>query len=238
MADFKFTNSPLSYNSLRLDIVLAEKGITSYETVPADLMTGSHKTPEFLAKSPFGNVPLYEESNGLVIYESRAIARYLALKYENVGPKLLPDFKQDPKAWAAVEQALQVEAMKFEAYASSLVFQKLLAPIIGAPQDQSQIDRCHKYLHQNLDVVDGILAKQKYMAGDAYTLADINWMPQVYILFFAGEGELFSSRKNLARWWDEVSAREAWKKALKPYDDMNRAMMEGMKEKFAAAAAA
>lgn len=43
MAPFKLHTSPLSYNSLRPELVIAEKGITDFETVPVDIITGSHK---------------------------------------------------------------------------------------------------------------------------------------------------------------------------------------------------
>jgi len=39
----KIWTSPLSYNCLRPNLVLAEKDITDYEEVPADLITGKHK---------------------------------------------------------------------------------------------------------------------------------------------------------------------------------------------------
>ena len=37
-----------------------------------------NKTPEFLAKNPFGKVPLLETPEGTCIFESNAIARYIA----------------------------------------------------------------------------------------------------------------------------------------------------------------
>jgi hypothetical protein len=39
----KLWTSPLSYNSLRPELVLAEKGIEDVEIVPADIITGKHK---------------------------------------------------------------------------------------------------------------------------------------------------------------------------------------------------
>lgn len=38
----------------------------------------TNKTPEFLAKNPFGKVPLLETPDGTCIFESNAIARYVA----------------------------------------------------------------------------------------------------------------------------------------------------------------
>ena len=46
MASFKLQTTPLSFNSLRPELVLAEKGITDYEVVAADIATGSHKVSQ------------------------------------------------------------------------------------------------------------------------------------------------------------------------------------------------
>lgn len=40
----------------RVAVVLREKDVP-YELVPVDLMKGEHKSPAFLEKQPFGQVP-------------------------------------------------------------------------------------------------------------------------------------------------------------------------------------
>jgi glutathione S-transferase len=86
------------------------------------------KTPEFVAAAPFGNVPVLYLEDGTAMYESRAIARFLAVKYSSQGPDLSPEYSKDPKGFALLEQALAVENMKFDPYASSLIYQRLIAP--------------------------------------------------------------------------------------------------------------
>merc|ERR1711879_473610 len=51
-----------------------------------DLMSGAHMRPEFLAKNPFHHIPIVEDGD-LVIGESCACLRYLAMKYK---PELYP----------------------------------------------------------------------------------------------------------------------------------------------------
>jgi hypothetical protein len=46
MASFKLHTTPLSVNSLSPELVLAEKGITDYEVVAADIATDSHKVSQ------------------------------------------------------------------------------------------------------------------------------------------------------------------------------------------------
>jgi glutathione S-transferase len=56
--------------------------------------------------------------------ESRAISRYIAAKYANQGPKLLPD-PYDLEATALFEQWAAVETLYFDAYAAPLVAEKV-----------------------------------------------------------------------------------------------------------------
>ena len=80
------------------------------------------------------------------------------------------------------------------------------------------IAHCSAKLNAHLNIIDGMLAKHKFMAGDVHTLAD-NLMPAMHVLFSIGEGDNHL-RPNLARWWVEVSGREAWKKTVAPMDQM------------------
>ena len=63
-------------NPRRVEIFLKEKGI-AVETVALGLMKREHKTPEFFAKHPRGQVPALELDDGTVLTESVAICRYL-----------------------------------------------------------------------------------------------------------------------------------------------------------------
>jgi glutathione S-transferase len=52
----KLYGAPLSPSVIRVGIVLHEKNIP-FELVTVDLFKGEHKTPDFKAKSPFGQIP-------------------------------------------------------------------------------------------------------------------------------------------------------------------------------------
>lgn len=74
-------------------------------------------------------------------------------------------------------------------------------------------------MRQNLKVIDGILATRKYMAGDSYTVVDVNYMPNMHMLFRCGEAELITEQDNLVRWWTDVTSREAWKRVVVRLDE-------------------
>ncbi|KAG6852872.1 hypothetical protein C0991_008452 [Blastosporella zonata] len=93
----------------RVGAFLREKKIP-FELVEIDLAHGEHKSPAYLKKQPFGQIP-YIDDDGFILYESRAICRYLEEKFPNNGPKLIPT---EIKAKAIFEQAASVELNNFE----------------------------------------------------------------------------------------------------------------------------
>ena len=96
-----------------------------FEFVNIDFMKGEHKSPEYLKKQPFGQVPYIVEDDGFVLYESRAIGRYIATKYHGQGTPLIPE-PSDAKATALFEQALSIETSNFDAFASPIAYEKVL----------------------------------------------------------------------------------------------------------------
>lgn len=88
------------------------------------------QTADFLKKNPFGQIPLLERDD-LAISESRAVARFLAVEYDDIEPSLVPDHRSNAKAYALFEEATAIESMKFDPYASSLIYHKLIAPYVN-----------------------------------------------------------------------------------------------------------
>lgn len=85
--------------------VMLEKEV-DFELVRVSVKDGEHRKPEYLAKQPFGLVPLLEDED-LKLFESGAIMRYIADKYEAQGtPKLYGSTKAER---ALVEQWMEVE---------------------------------------------------------------------------------------------------------------------------------
>jgi glutathione S-transferase len=75
----KLYHLPLSLNSYKVRLLLAFLGV-QYESQIVDLMKGEHKTPEFLALNPFGQVPLLQDGK-LLLRDSQAIIVWLARKH-------------------------------------------------------------------------------------------------------------------------------------------------------------
>ena len=118
----KLYGNPLSTCTRRVAAVLKEKEVT-FELVAVDFSKGEHKAPSYLEKQPFGQVP-YLDDDGFIVFESRAIARYIATKYKDQGTPLIPD-PSDLKATALLDQAISIEGSNFDPYASGVAVEKI-----------------------------------------------------------------------------------------------------------------
>lgn len=143
--------------------------------------------------------------------ESRAIARYYATKYAEQGTDLLGKTLEQR---AIVEQWMEVEANYFNVVVLPLVINIVFKPKLE-PSDVALVEELKVKFENVLDVYENRLATNPYLAGADFTLADLTHMPGMrYIMNEAGLSGLVTSRENVNRWWDEISARPAWKKLM------------------------
>lgn len=141
------------------------------------------------------------------VFESGAILLYLAEKFGNA---FLP---KDP-------------AKRAECY-SWLFWQMGSAPYLGggfghfyayAPMKfEYAIDRFTMEVKRQLDVLDRRLAESEYIAGDAYTIADIAIWPWYGalakgLLYEAGEFLSVKDYKHVNRWTEQIAERPAVKR--------------------------
>ncbi|KIJ60351.1 hypothetical protein HYDPIDRAFT_177446 [Hydnomerulius pinastri MD-312] len=200
----KLYGFPTSTCTLRVAVVLKEKNVP-FEYHNVDLTKGEHKAPGFVVHQPFGQVP-YIDDDGLILYESRAIARYIAAKYASQGTQLIPT---DPTAHALFEQAASIETSNFDPFASGLAWELKFTTWFGGKTDEARAKSLHTQLAAKLDAYEVILGKQKYLAGNQVTLADLFHLPYGSVILDIGIDE-FSSRPNVKRWWGDITSREAW----------------------------
>ncbi|KAG7089028.1 hypothetical protein E1B28_010739 [Marasmius oreades] len=204
----KLYGHPRSVCTTRVAIVLYQKEIP-YELITIDFANAEHKSPAFKEKQPFGQIP-YLEDNGFIVFESRAICRYLAMKYKDQGPRLLPDFN-NLHATALFEQALSIEVANFDAYAMPAVLENVIKKMRGQTPNPEVFNALIEELDAKLKGYEVILSKQKYLAGNEITLADLNHLPYGALLLVAGSDILSKQGPNFSRWWNELLALDSWK---------------------------
>jgi glutathione S-transferase len=190
-------------------MVFAEKNQT-YMFHKVDLRAGEQKNPDHLKRNPFGVVPVLDD-DGFVIYESRAIIRYLDAKLPGIA--LTPtEIHQRTR----MDQFMDVEHSYFSGPALDLVRQLHWGPMRGETPDQTIVDAAKAKVELALDVIEAVLTDQPYLAGPAFSLADITWMPYIDYLFPSGLGKVITSRPHVDQWWRQVSSRSAWQKVIQP----------------------
>jgi len=203
---FKLYGYKLSSCTRRVAVVCKELNVP-YELIPVDLAKGEQRSPENLVRQPFGFVPAIED-DGLELFESRAIARYVVAKYGQ-GSTLVPDPK-DIAATAKFEQAVSIENNNFDPTGGQLALELILKPSRGMQTDQERVKGLLATMEGKLDVYEKILSKQNYLAGDTLTIADLFHLPWLYGLTERANLDLIPNRPNVARWYKDISSRPSW----------------------------
>ncbi|HRI67058.1 MAG TPA: glutathione S-transferase N-terminal domain-containing protein [Polyangium sp.] len=203
----KVYGHPASTCTRKVLCLLAEKG-ASAEFVMVDIMKGAQKGAEHLARHPFGVVPVLEDDDGFVLFESRAILRYLDAKLE--GPSLSPKSLQDR---ARMEQWISVEHSYFSPPAMKAILEVFFAPMKGTTPDGDVIAKGKADAAKALDVLERELVGKEFLAGD-FSLADITYAPYLQYLFDTQAGDIIAERPNVSAWATRVLERPSWKKAL------------------------
>lgn len=156
----KLFRHPLSGHAHRVELFLSLLNLPT-ELVFVDLAKGAHKSAEFLAMNPFGQVPVIDD-NGVVLSDSNAILVYLAKQYDTSN-QWLP---KAPVPAARVQRWLSVAAGQI---ASGPATARLIT-VFGAPYDaESTIARSHALLK----VIEQELANSPFLLGNLPTLADV-----------------------------------------------------------------
>ena len=202
----KVFGHPASTCTRKVLCTLAEKG-ASFEFVKVDITKGEQRSPEHLARQPFGVVPALDD-DGFALYESRAIVRYLDATLPGVS--LTP---ADAKARALMEQWISVEHSYFSPHAMKAVLNIWYASMQGKEPDGDVVAKGLADSTRALDVLERNLAGKDYLVG-AFSLADISYAPYLQYLEDMRINAIVTERPNVLAWWKRVSARPAWQKAI------------------------
>jgi glutathione S-transferase len=199
--------SPHSTCTRKVLMTLHEKH-AAFDFRVVDLAKGEQKSPEHLARQPFGVVPVIDHDD-FRLYESRAIIRYVDRALP--GPALTPT---DPREAARMEQFISIEQGYFSGPALTFFVQKMKNPRLGIPTDPAKIEEARAKLGPVSDVLAARLEETPYLAGATFSLAVVTFMTYVAMLFMFEEATPITSRPALLRWWTSVSERPAWKKVV------------------------
>lgn len=181
-----------------------EKG-APYRLQP--LVPGSHRQAPYTALHPFSKIPAIEDGD-FKLYESQAITRYIDAAYGTPGA-LTPS---DPKGAARMNQVIGVVDCYFFApnSAMTLGFNRVVAPKFGFPINEEAAIAAIPQTRHCLEVLAGFLTEGPYMAGDAFSLADIHAGCHLELLSAAAEAREMMQGTPLQGWLERVSARPSF----------------------------
>lgn len=198
----KLHTSSVAPNPRRVAIFLAEKGI-EVPTVEIDLAAKQNFDPDFVALNPLARVPVLELDDGTCIAESVAICRYF--EEQQAEPPL---FGTGAAGKAIVE--MWNRRMEFEVVGNiSFAFRH------GHPYWEGRIeqvpdfaDLCRRTIEERMTWLDDELKDREYIAGDAYSIADITAICG-FDLGRVAKIRIPENLPNLSRWYATVSDRPA-----------------------------
>jgi glutathione S-transferase len=173
-----------------------------YERIDVGGAFGKNREAEYLAMNPNGLVPVLEEEDGFVLWESNSIVRYLAAKH---------------KATVLEPADLRVRAqankwMDWQLSVAGPVLTPVFWGLIRTPpekRDHSAIEEGKKKSTAAMSMMDEQLGKTAYLAGDAFSYGDIPAAIMAYRY-----RQLVPDRpplRNFERWYAAISSRQAFK---------------------------
>ena len=191
-------NSP---NVAKVVIMLEECGL-SYHTRHVAVFNQAQFTPEFLELNPLGKVLVLEDSLlGCPIAESGAILLWLAERQEDFLPTTQPER-------AEVLQWLMVQMANYGPMLGQLNHFRLALHSGGQPYAEGRYAATAERLYR---ILDDRLQRLEWIAGNAYSIADIAMHPWANYLEVHG----FDPAKHpaLVRWRETIASRPAVQRA-------------------------
>ncbi|HET6390849.1 glutathione S-transferase [Hyphomicrobium sp.] len=189
----------------RVNIFLAEKGI-EVPREEVNMMVDDLKSGDFAKLNPWGRVPVLILDDGRAISETVAICRY----FEEISPEP-PLFGTGPIGKAEVEMwNRRIENGLYNAVFA--VFRHLHPKMahLEVPQIAEWGEANKEKVAHELKLTDARLSQSRFLAGDAYSIADITALVAIDFMKPArlGRPDGFT---NVLRWHEEVSARPSAK---------------------------
>lgn len=180
--------------------VAMELGIP-YEHLPIEIGDAGARAPEFLAMNPNGRLPFIVDGD-FVLFESLAITLYLAKKHSN--GRLYPGtIESEAKAWqwsfwaiAEVDRGVNIWSLH-------------AVRLPEAERDPQKRDEALRVLAAPFKVLDAAVARQPYLLGDTFTVADLNVAAVISRAADMDLSALPNLRAWLARCLDRPAARAA-----------------------------
>jgi glutathione S-transferase len=205
MRDFVVHSIPGSPYGRAVLLALEEKGV-AYRF--AAMAPGDHRSAAYLAKHPFGRVPVLEHGD-FTLYETAAILRYLERIFPE--PALTPLGAQPA---ARMDQLMNIcDWYFFQGVGNVIAFERVVGPALrGKTPDEAAIAAAMPDARRVFGELARLLGDKPYFCGPDLSLADVMLAPHVD--FFPGIpewDELTGEHAHLQAWLARMNARPSMK---------------------------
>ncbi|MBW8294664.1 glutathione S-transferase family protein [Sphingopyxis sp.] len=192
-------------NPRRVRIFAAEKGIDlPSETI--SIVAGEHKAPAYLAINPRGQTPALKLDDGTVLTESVAICRYLEALHPGT-----PLFGTTPAEIGVIEMWIRrIELMVMEPIGKIWVHTHPFTARLPTQRFPEYGESNRARALDAFAMCDAGLGSSPWLAGDAFSMADILLLTTIDFAAFVGI-PLPEDLARLRAWHDRVSARPSAK---------------------------
>jgi len=232
-------------NSLKSMIPLKEKGV-KYQSVYVDLHKFEQHQDWFLKINPEGQVPVLD-NDGIVITHTTVINEYLEDIFPHLNPESGPLRPREPEGAARMRYwnkfvdehvmnyvsmhgwhrlvgviARNIDEGTFEELLSHIPLPDQRKKWATARSGFSEKDLAYatEKIVYALDKIERQLGETKYLAGDSYSLADINFYAHCGLMVdrMFPDLKVDTKYKKIVAWREAISARPAVKEALASED--------------------
>lgn len=205
MMKFYFSGAP---NPMKVALFLEEAGI-EYEPIPVDTRAGDQHKADFVSVNPNAKVPVIVDDD-VTVFDSNGILLHLGETTRKFMPADSVKNRAELLSW------MMFVGTGVGPYSGQAVhFQHM------APEDLAYAKKRYVFeAKRHYGILNDRLAKQNYMVGDTYTIADMNVWGWARMIPFVLGTETWAELPNLKRLVDEIEARPAAQAAI------------GLKDKF------
>ena len=196
MIELFSANTP---NGKKISIMLEEIGY-EYKVTKVDIEKGDQFKTEFKKISPLSKIPvIIDHENNKTVFESGAILIYLA---EQSGRFY------DEKERLEINQWLMAQM----GYVGPMLGQHHQFHYYNPGKSEFGEERYFKISKRIYQELDDRLSVSKFLSGENYTIADIGTFPWIARHEWHDIG--LAKYKNLTRWYNEISNRDAVKRGF------------------------
>lgn len=165
------------------------------ELVPIDFVHKEHKSSDFLALNPLGELPVLEDG-ALTLRDSQAILVYLASRYDS------------SRTWYSDDPSEQGQIQQWLSTGGGEIMNACGARLVKSLNYQLDIKKLQAGAHRVLSIMNDHLAERDYLVLSRPTVADISCFPYTALAWEGGVD--ISGYPHLIEWIQRIKTLDGF----------------------------